>query len=150
GEAKPAAGAGAGARQPRRRGPPAGSESQTLIFVGNLHFDVTNETLAAAFAPECAVKSAVVVTRKFGLSAGRSKGFAFVDFASHDDQVKALEQFQGKELNGRPMSLKVAIQPDEGATEGGDKAKNAAKAEQGEQQSAQQERNEDDAIIVAS
>ncbi|GAA5830593.1 hypothetical protein JCM3770_000726, partial [Rhodotorula araucariae] len=154
----------AAARQPRRRGPPAGVESSTLLFVGNLNFGVTNESLAQAFAPDCSVKSAVVVVRKFGQSAGRSKGFAFVDFSSPADQQRALEHFQGKELEGRPMSLKVAIQPEEGFKGGAKGAAGAADqaaaaaagagagvagsdAQQPQQQSG---RTEGDAIIVAS
>ncbi|GAA5931741.1 hypothetical protein JCM3775_000029 [Rhodotorula graminis] len=152
GDAKPAADA---PRQPRRRGPPAGAPSSTLIFVGNLNFSVTNESLAAAFAPDCAVKSAVVVVRKFGQSAGRSKGFAFVDFASQEDQERALERFQGKELEGRPMSLKVAIQPEEGAPAAGaageGEAKQAADKAAGDAKVDEQSgRTEGDAIIVAS
>ncbi|GAA5850638.1 hypothetical protein JCM8547_001940 [Rhodosporidiobolus lusitaniae] len=98
-------------RAPRRRGPPAGAESKTLLFVGNLSFDVDDAALAAAFEG-CEVKTATVVRRKFGQSAGRSKGFGFVDFASEQDQKKALDGFQGKELSGRPLSLKVAIEAD--------------------------------------
>ncbi|GAA6001376.1 hypothetical protein JCM10207_006633 [Rhodosporidiobolus poonsookiae] len=131
-------------RAPRRRGPPAGAESKTLLFVGNLAFSVTNESLAAAFEG-CQVKSATVVVRKFGQSAGRSKGFAFVDFATNEDQQKALGEFQGKELDGRPLSLKVAIQPQEGDEAGeGDKADKAvAAAQDGDD-------NEPEASIVAS
>ncbi|BGP40187.1 hypothetical protein JCM10449v2_004145 [Rhodotorula kratochvilovae] len=139
--------AAAAARQPRRRGPPAGVASSTLVFVGNLNFSVTNESLAAAFAPDCSVKSAVVVVRKFGQSAGRSKGFAFVDFASAEDQQRALERFQGKELEGRPMSLKVAIQPEEGF-KGAKQAADHAAAGGGDDE--QTGRTEGDAIIVAS
>ena len=155
GETKPGA-ASAAPRQPRRRGPPAGAPSSTLIFVGNLNFSVTNESLAAAFAPECTVKSAVVVVRKFGQSAGRSKGFAFVDFASQQDQERALERFQGKELEGRPMSLKVAIQPEEGAEPGqgqgeAQQAEKAADTVAGDVKVDEQSgRTEGDAIIVAS
>ncbi|GAA5854243.1 hypothetical protein JCM9279_005092, partial [Rhodotorula babjevae] len=159
GDAKPESAAAAAPRQPRRRGPPAGAPSSTLIFVGNLDFGVTNEALAAAFAPDCAVKSAVVVVRKFGQSAGRSKGFAFVDFASQADQERALERFQGKELEGRPMSLKVAIQPEEGsaaegaeaAQQGEGEAKQAADKVAGDVKVDEQSgRTEGDAIIVAS
>ncbi|GAA5844547.1 hypothetical protein JCM11251_001629 [Rhodosporidiobolus azoricus] len=151
--APPALGAAAPAaekkpRAPRRRGPPAGAESKTLLFVGNLAFSVTNESLAAAFEG-LNVKSAVVVTRKFGQSAGRSKGFAFVDFATEEDQKKALEQYQGKEVDGRPLSLKVAVQGEEGVegakkSEEEDAATAAAKAAQ------KQQNDEAEASIVAS
>ncbi|GAA5893620.1 RNA recognition motif domain-containing protein [Sporobolomyces salmoneus] len=136
-------------RAPRRRGPPSGEPSKTLIFVGNLPFSVTNESLAATFEG-CQVKSAVVVTRKFGQAAGRSKGFAFVDFESEQDQQKALNEYQGKELEGRALSLKVAIEADhqqqqqqngEGETE-----------QQGEQGENDEDKgdNEPEATIVAS
>ncbi|BGP16480.1 hypothetical protein JCM10213_007914 [Rhodosporidiobolus nylandii] len=132
-------------RQPRRRGPPAGSESKTLLFVGNLSFSVTNESLAAAFEG-CSVKSATVVTRKFGQSAGRSKGFAFVDFSSPEDQKKALEQYQGKDLDGRPLSLKVAIEP-EAAGEG---EKAAAADKQAARKDEKKDVEDPEASIVAS
>ncbi|BGP55533.1 hypothetical protein JCM8202_000580 [Rhodotorula sphaerocarpa] len=172
-----AANAAAGGSTRGRRGPPTtGVESSTLVFVGNLNFSVTNASLKEAFEPECRVKSAVVVVRKFGQSAGRSKGFAFVDFESNEDQQRALKDFQGKELEGRPMSIKVAIQPEEGheAAEANKKAEKAAAAaaakEDGakiekpsstsgadaaaaasttEQQQPQQHRTEGDAVIVA-
>ncbi|BGO91555.1 hypothetical protein NBRC10512_003215 [Rhodotorula toruloides] len=143
-------------RQPRRRGPPStGVESQTLIFVGNLHFSVTNEMLAAAF-PECKVKSAVVVTLKFGQKAGRSKGFAFVDFETHEDQLKALEKYQGTELEGRQLNLKVAIQPEGGEGQGAEQAaaREANEGDAAESNAAppvpESNRTEGDAIIVAS
>lgn len=153
-----------------RRGPPStGVPSPTLVFVGNLNFSVTNSLLKAAFEPACKVKSAVVVVRKFGQSAGRSKGFAFVDFESNEDQQRALNEFQGSELEGRPMSIKVAIQPEEGheAAEANKKAEKAAakvngggvdkSAEEVEAEvvaassssNPQQQRTEGDAVIVA-
>lgn len=128
---------------------------------------MTNSLLKAAFEPACKVKSAVVVVRKFGQSAGRSKGFAFVDFETHEDQQRALNEFQGSELEGRPMSIKVAIQPEEGheAAEANKKAEKAAakvngggadkSAEEVEAEvvaassTPQQQRTEGDAVIVA-
>ena len=42
----------------------------------------------------------------------RSKGFGFVDFADETEQKKAIESAQGREIDGRPVSLKVALQED--------------------------------------
>ncbi|GAA6011953.1 hypothetical protein JCM11491_000115 [Sporobolomyces phaffii] len=126
-------------RAPRRRGPPTGEPSKTLIFVGNLPFSVTNESLAATFEG-CKVKSAVVVVRKFGQAAGRSKGFAFVDFESEEDQQKALNEYQGKELEGRALSLKVAIEAEQHQGEAQDDGED--KGDKGD--------NEPEATIVAS
>lgn len=111
--------------------------------------------LAAAF-PECKVKSAVVVTLKFGQKAGRSKGFAFVDFETHEDQLKALEKYQGTELEGRQLNLKVAIQPEGGEGQGAEQAaaREANKGDAAESNAAppvpESNRTEGDAIIVAS
>jgi hypothetical protein len=158
-------------RAPRRRGPPTGEPSKTLsgfpffplyccthiltssslsVFVGNLPFSVTNESLAATFEG-CKVKTATVVTRKFGQAAGRSKGFAFVDFESEQDQQKALNEYQGKELEGRALSLKVAIEADQQQQqqeEGGEVA--AGTEEQGQEGDAKDGDNEPEATIVAS
>ncbi|GAA5831743.1 hypothetical protein JCM5353_006620 [Sporobolomyces roseus] len=127
-------------RAPRRRGPPTGEPSKTLVFVGNLPFSVTNESLAATFEG-CKVKTATVVTRKFGQAAGRSKGFAFVDFESEEDQQKALNEYQGKELEGRALSLKVAIEADQQQQEQAG-AESEDKGKDGD--------NEPEATIVAS
>ncbi|KAK4054392.1 hypothetical protein OIV83_000886 [Microbotryomycetes sp. JL201] len=97
-------------RKPReRRGPPQGEPSKTMLFVANLPFSVTDESLKDVFEG-LQVKSAKVVTKKFGPSEGRSKGFAFVDFADEQQQQAALQQFQGKEVAGRQIGLKVAIE----------------------------------------
>ncbi|EPQ27733.1 uncharacterized protein PFL1_04870 [Pseudozyma flocculosa PF-1] len=94
-------------RQPR--GAPTGEPSQTLVFVANLAFETTDDTLKAAFEQDYKIKSAHVVKRKGG---NRSKGFGFVDFADHAEQQRAIEAAQGKEIDGRTISLKVAVQDD--------------------------------------
>lgn len=93
------------ARQPRvRKGPPAGEPSKTLIFIANLAFTIADDEALKAVFEGLQVKSATVVKRKYGTK--RSKGFGFVDFASEEDQQKALSQYQGKEVGGRALSLK--------------------------------------------
>ena len=52
-----------------------------------------------------------MVVKKFGVGAGRSKGFGFVDFASEAEQQRALGQTF--EVEGREIALKVAINPEE-------------------------------------
>lgn len=92
-----------------RRGPPTGEPSKTLLFVANLPFSVTDDALAKVFEGY-KLASARVVTKKFGPSEGKSKGFGFVDFESEEEQQKALNGCQGKEVEGREIQLKVAIQ----------------------------------------
>lgn len=110
-------------RAPRRRGPPTGETSQTLLFVANLPFSINDEGLQAIF-DGYKVSSARVVTKKFGPSEGRSKGFGFVDFASNEEQQRALQECHEREVEGRQIQLKVAVQEDRKA-EGDDKAEPA-------------------------
>ncbi|KAK4698772.1 hypothetical protein P7C70_g7496, partial [Phenoliferia sp. Uapishka_3] len=105
-------GTSAAPRAPRApHGPPTGEPSKTLLFVSNLAFSVTDETLKTFFA-DFKVKTARVVTKKFGPGEGRSKGFGFVDLESEADQQAALA-LSGSELDGRQITLKVAINPEE-------------------------------------
>ncbi len=99
-----------------RRGPPTGEPSKTLLFVANLAFAVDDAALKEVFAAYN-VASARVVTKKVGPSEGRSKGFGFVDFASEEEQQKALNEVQGKEVEGRAVQLKVAVSPAENKEE---------------------------------
>ncbi|CAO1623164.1 unnamed protein product [Jaminaea pallidilutea] len=95
-------------RKPRApKGAPQGDPSPTLLFAANLSFDVDDDVLRSFFTTG-GVKSAHVVRRRFG--ARKSKGFAFVDFESEQDRKKAMDELNGKELMGRAISLKVAIQ----------------------------------------
>lgn len=55
------------------------------------------------------VLTARVVVKKYGPGEGRSKGFGFVDFESEEEQKRALENVNGKEIDGREITLKIAI-----------------------------------------
>lgn len=89
------------------KGAPEGEPSKTLVFVANLSYDVDDASLKEAFQG-LNVATSHVVRRQFG--AKRSKGYGFVEFASEQDQQKALSDYNGKEWLGRPLTLKVAIQ----------------------------------------
>lgn len=106
-------------REPRKpKGPPTGEPSKTLLFVANLPFTFTDEQLKSAF-DGFKVKTATVIKRRFGT---RTKGFGFVDMETEEDQQRALKEVHGKEVDGRELQLKVAIQGDE------QKEKNEAEA----------------------
>lgn len=95
------------ARQPRKpKGPPEGEPSKTLLFVANLPFRFTDEQLKEAFAGY-QVKTAKVIKRFYG---SRTKGFGFVDLETEEEQQRALKEVNGKTVEGRALSLKVAIQ----------------------------------------
>ena len=73
------------------------------LYVGNLPYSVTSESLAEAFAAYNPV-SANVISDKFS---GRSKGFGFVEL--EDDMAqKAMEEMEGKEIDGRNLKVNEA------------------------------------------
>lgn len=78
--------------------------SQTL-YVGNVSYQSTDDSLAAAFAAAGTVVSAKIVMDKF---TGRSRGFAFVDMDSPEAAQKAIELLDGKDLDGRQLRVSLA------------------------------------------
>ena len=93
-------------REPK--GKPQGEPSKTLVFVANLSFATTDDSLKAAFS-DYKVKSAHIVKRRNG---NRSKGFGFVDFEDAEEQQRAISSAQGKQIDGRDVTLQVAVQND--------------------------------------
>jgi RNA recognition motif-containing protein len=75
------------------------------LFIGSLAYATTDETLAAHFAQIGAVTSARVITDR---DSGRSKGFGFVEFEDEANNQKAVDQLDGKELDGRAISVGLA------------------------------------------
>jgi len=75
------------------------------LFVGSLAFATTDDGLKAHFEQIGPVASARVIRDR---ETGRSKGFGFVDFESDDDNQKAIDQLNGKELDGRPINISLA------------------------------------------
>ena len=75
------------------------------LYVGNLSYDVTSNQLGDLFAQAGTVASATVITDKHS---GRSKGFGFVEFDSAEAAQKAIEMFNGKEFQGRPLVVNEA------------------------------------------
>jgi len=75
------------------------------VYVGNLSFDTTEDTLKELFAQAGTVNSASIVMDKFS---GRSKGFAFIEMSSEEEAKKAIETLNGKELDGRNIVVDEA------------------------------------------
>ncbi len=75
------------------------------IFVGNLKFTVSDETLRVAFAEVGQVVRAEIVRDKYD---GHSRGFAFVEMALESDADRAVRELRGKPLAGRPMRVEAA------------------------------------------
>jgi RNA recognition motif-containing protein len=75
------------------------------LFVGGLSFDTTGESLKEAFSKAGTVDSAVVITDKMS---GRSKGFGFVEMSTEEEAKKAVEMFNGQEIQGRKVTVNEA------------------------------------------
>jgi cold-inducible RNA-binding protein len=75
------------------------------LFVGSLAYATTDDTLKAHFEQIGPVASARVITDR---DSGRSKGFGFVEFENDDDNQKAVDQLNEKELDGRAINVSLA------------------------------------------
>ncbi|MDX6270580.1 MAG: hypothetical protein QOD28_1803 [Acidobacteriota bacterium] len=75
------------------------------LYVGNLNFKTTGEDLQELFGQVGTVESASVVMDR---DTGRSRGFGFVEMSSAEEGAKAIEQFNGKDFNGRNLSVNEA------------------------------------------
>jgi cold-inducible RNA-binding protein len=86
------------------------------IFVGNLSYQTTEGKLADLFSEVGPVESVAIVTDR---ETGRSRGFAFVEM-EQDVANKAIERFNGYELDGRTINLNEARpRPERGGGFGG-------------------------------
>src|SRR5207302_5586367 len=77
----------------------------TKLYVGNLSFQTTSEDLRAHFAQAGNVESASVVEDRM---TGRSRGFGFVEMTTPEEATAAIDQLNGKEFNGRNLTVNEA------------------------------------------
>jgi len=75
------------------------------LYVGNLPFTTTSEDLQTLFGQAGTVESASVVEDR---ETGRSRGFGFVEMATNEDGAAAIEQLNGKDMNGRNLTVNEA------------------------------------------
>jgi RNA recognition motif-containing protein len=75
------------------------------LYVGGLSYDTTEATLKDTFAQAGTVETAVVIIDKM---TNRSKGFGFVEMSTDEEAAKAIELFDGKELDGRTIKVNEA------------------------------------------
>ena len=78
------------------------------LFVGSLNYDTTEKALQEHFSGAGTVESASIIIDKMS---GRSKGFGFVEMSSEEEAKKAVEMFNGKELEGRELTVNEARPP---------------------------------------
>lgn len=82
------------------------------IYVGNLPYSINDSKLESIFAEFGEIVSARVITDKHS---GRSKGFGFVEFEAEDAGEAAIEELNGKEVDGRSIVVNKARPQEEGA-----------------------------------
>lgn len=76
----------------------------TKLYVGNLPFNATDDSVRALFAEFGAVQSLSLVTDR---ETGRPRGFGFVEMSS-GDAAKAMQSLNGKDFGGRPLKVNEA------------------------------------------
>jgi cold-inducible RNA-binding protein len=75
------------------------------LYVGGLPYNSTEDSLKEAFSKAGTVESATIITDKM---TGRSRGFGFVEMSSDDEAKKAIEMWNGKEFEGRNLTVNEA------------------------------------------
>jgi RNA recognition motif-containing protein len=102
--------------------------NQNRLFVGNLSYQTMQDDLQEYFSQAGVVTSVNLMLDKV---TGKSRGFAFLEYATSEEASKAVEQFAGKEFQGRALTVNIARPKEERAPRwGGDRrAAGEARAE---------------------
>lgn len=83
----------------------AGQGNGTRLYVGSLPYSTTDDQLKDHFSAAGNVVSAHVIIDKMS---GRSKGFGFVEMATKEEALKAIEMFNGADMGGRNIVVNEA------------------------------------------
>jgi RNA recognition motif-containing protein len=75
------------------------------LFVGNLSYNTIENDLNDLFGQAGSVTSVNLMMDKF---TGKSRGFAFVELSTPEEATKAVEMFNGKDFQGRPLTVNIA------------------------------------------
>ena len=88
----------------------------TKLYVGNLSFNTSNEDLQELFGQAGTVESVNVVEDR---DTGRSRGFGFIEMSSKEEAKAAIDQLNGKEIDGRSLTVNEARPREERSGGGG-------------------------------
>ena len=88
----------------------------TKLFVGNLSFNTTENDLQDAFAAHGTVTEANLMMDR---ATGRPRGFGFVTMSTPEEAQKAIAALNGKELDGRALTVNIARPREERPAGGG-------------------------------
>lgn len=86
------------------------------LYVGNLSYNIGSDQLKQYFEPHGSVVSATVISDR---ETGRSKGFGFVEMSTDEEAQAAIAAFNGKEVDGRTLTVNEARPKAEGSRSGG-------------------------------
>jgi cold-inducible RNA-binding protein len=99
-----------------RRPGPARRAGPMKLYVGNLSYDTNDAELRELFIPFGEPDSAKVITDR---DTGRSKGFGFVEFSNNAEATAAMNALNGKEVNGRALTVNEARPRNDAGGRGG-------------------------------
>jgi RNA recognition motif-containing protein len=90
------------------------------VYVGNLNYDTTEDTLRTLFAEFGEIESVNVITDRY---TGRSRGFAFVEMTTEQAAQEAISGLNGRSVDGRELKVAEARPPRDRSREprGGDR-----------------------------
>ena len=75
------------------------------IYIGNISYSVDEQELGQIFSEYGEVSSAKIIIDRV---TGRSKGFGFVEMPNDDEGQQAIDNLEGKEINGRKLRVNEA------------------------------------------
>jgi len=84
---------------------PLGGFMSKKLYVGNLPYSTTDQSLADAFSECGTVQTAKVIMDR---DSGRSKGFAFVEMSTDAEASSSISRFNGTQLDGRAINVSEA------------------------------------------
>jgi cold-inducible RNA-binding protein len=75
------------------------------IFVGNLSFGATEDSVRALFEPYGTIERVNIITDR---DTGQSRGFGFVEMSGNAEAQRAIQELDGREFEGRPLKVNEA------------------------------------------
>lgn len=76
------------------------------LYIGNLPFSATEESLKTAFSRFGTVESVTIITDR---DTGRSKGFGFVELGTQEEASEAISKMNNSEMEGRTLKVSEAL-----------------------------------------
>ena len=75
------------------------------LYVGGISYQTSEDGLRDHFSEAGSVESAIIISDR---DTGRSKGFGFVEMSNEEEAQKAIDMFNGNELDGRALTVNIA------------------------------------------